>query len=411
MKFYLDAYGCTMNSGEAYALSRRLEGWGHQRVATLEEADTVLLFTCIVIQPTENRMWKLIRKYRGMGKHVILCGCLSSIVKDELDGMDGITVVRIQEYPEIERVIAPQMPYTDRFRIEGITHIIPIAQGCMGRCSYCITRVVRPGLKSVSPETIIKDAEQALRHGAKEIYLTAQDTAVYGRDIGTDISSLVQRVTGLPREFRVRIGMMNPAYAYPIREKLWKVYAEPKVYTFLHLPVQSGSDPVLMRMNRGYTVKEFIELVDEYRTRFDGKDSMLSTDIIVGFPGEGNDDFEGTLSVLRRSEPDIVNVTRYSPRPGTPSFNWRGPHGRIVKDRSRRVTRLRFEIGKKRNERLIGEEFSALVTEQGKEGWVCRTDAYRPIVVKERVKLGERVKVRVTGATGIYLIGELNREC
>lgn len=408
MKYYLDAYGCTMNFGEGYALSIRLERAGNIQASSIEEADTVVLVSCVVIQTTENRMWRLIRRYREMGKHVILCGCLPSISGRELEGTEGITVLRIKDYKDLERVV----PCGKRRAREpavgsGITHIIPIAQGCLGKCAYCITRVARGRLRTPDPEELVREAEEAVASGAKEIHLSAQDTAVFGLDKDTDIAWLVSKVTKIPGDFKVRVGMMSPAFAYKIKDRLLNMYSDPKVYRFLHLPVQSGSDRLLESMKRGHTVKEFLEIVGVFRRRYDKKDSMLSTDIIIAFPQETDEDFDASMGLMRESEPDIVNVTRFSPRPGTPAFRFPGtPHGRVAKARSRELVKLRFEIGRRRNERLVGRTVTALVTERGKDGWLCRTDSYRPVVAKDRLRLGDRVRLKVISASGIYLMGE-----
>jgi MiaB-like tRNA modifying enzyme len=407
MRYYLDAYGCTMNFGEGYALSRRLERAGHRRVGSAEEADTVLLVSCIVIQTTENRMWRLIRKYRQMGKHVIICGCLPSISGRELEGTQGITVLRIKDYCGLEKMAPKAKGTHENASMSGITHIIPIAQGCLGACAYCITRVARGRLKTPEPEALVREAEDAVARGAREIYLSAQDTAVFGLDRGTDIAWLVSRIARIHGDFKIRVGMMSPAFAYKIKGRVLDLFSGPKVYRFLHLPVQSGSDRILRSMKRGYTVGQFLEFVKGFRLRYDRKDSMLSTDIIVAFPGEGEADFEASLELVRECGPDVVNVTRFSPRPGTPAFEYPGaPHGRVAKARSREMAKARFEAGRERNERLVGKEVRAIVTERGKEGWVCRTDSYRPVVVRGRAMLGERLRLRVASATDIYLIGE-----
>jgi len=407
MKYYLDAYGCAMNFGEGYALARRLERAGHVRAPSVEDAGSVLLVSCVVIQTTEDRMWRLIRRYREMGKHVILCGCLPSISGRELEGTEGITVLKIKDYDDLEKVV----PSAKKGELEpvrsSITHIIPIAQGCLGKCAYCITRIARGRLRTPDPEVLVCEAEEAIASGAKEIYLSAQDTAVFGLDRGTDIAWLVSKITRIPGDFKVRVGMMSPAFAYKIKDRLLGIYSDPKVYRFLHLPVQSGSDRILESMKRGHTVNEFLEIVRGFRKRFDKKDSMLSTDIIIAFPQETDEDFGASLDLIKESQPDIVNVTRFSPRPGTPAFRYPGtPHGRVAKARSRGLVKLRFEIGRRRNERLVGRTVTALVAERGKDAWICRTDSYRPVVVKDRLSLGDSVRLRVTSASGIYLIGE-----
>ncbi|WP_457555292.1 radical SAM protein, partial [Candidatus Pyrohabitans sp.] len=238
--------------------------------------------------------------------------------------------------------------------------------------------------------------------GYREIQLTSQDTAVYGRDISTTLPELLGELVDLPYEFRIRVGMMNPTYAGEIFDGLLEAFESEKIYKFLHLPVQSGSDAVLRHMRRGYTVEEFLELVTDFRRRF--PESTLSTDVIVGYPTESGEDFEETYTLVQEIKPEVLNITRFSPRPGTEAAKLRDLHDWIKKERSRRLTRLMREIGMERNRRYLGRRLRVLVTKRGKGSTLlARSDAYRQVVVNSG-EIGKFAEVKIREIRPTYLI-------
>jgi threonylcarbamoyladenosine tRNA methylthiotransferase CDKAL1 len=241
--------------------------------------------------------------------------------------------------------------------------------------------------------------------GPVEIRLSAQDTAAYGHDIGCGLPSLVGQICDIPLDFRLRIGMMNPRNVLPIVDEVAEMFSRPKVFSFIHLPVQSGSDAVLERMARGHTREEFMGIVQRVRSRV--PDVTLSTDIIVGYPGEGTADHEANMDLVRELRPDIVNVTRFSPRNGTPAA-CESPRvvGWTAKERSRELTELRFGIALEVNRGWVGRTAAALSTERGKPGTtILRTDQYKQVVVPEELPLGRFYTVSVEDATPTHLLG------
>jgi MiaB/RimO family radical SAM methylthiotransferase len=252
-------------------------------------------------------------------------------------------------------------------------------------------------------------AERYIRAGRKEIRITAQDTASYGIDTGTKLPSLARKIASLNGDFMIRIGMMSPRTLSPILDDMMDAYGENKIFRFIHLPVQSGSDEVLRRMNRGYTAEEYESMVGKIRERI--SDMTISTDIIVGFPGETEEDFQKSLDLIRRVEPDIVNVTRYSKRPGTPAAGMKQIPTQISKERSKRMSELRFEIAGKRNRAYIGKSVRVLALERGKDDTVTgRTGNYRQVILPPDALIGSWVKARITGSTGVDLRGEVDSE-
>ncbi|HTD81359.1 MAG TPA: radical SAM protein, partial [Thermoplasmata archaeon] len=241
----------------------------------------------------------------------------------------------------------------------------------------------------------------------RDIKLTGQDTAAYGMDTGTSLAELLNAITRIPGEFRVRVGMMDPLTALPILDDLIRAYSPGTVYKFLHLPVQSGDDGILDAMKREHTVAEFERIVAEFRRAI--PEVSISTDIIVGFPGETEEAFDRTMDLLRRVRPDTVNITRFSPRAGTPAATMRDQvQGWRVKERSRRLTRLRMAIAREIHESFVGRELAVLTTEPGKAGTtLARTDAYRQVVLPSEEPIGEFGVARILAGRESDLIGEL----
>jgi len=215
---------------------------------------------------------------------------------------------------------------------------VVISRGCLGKCSYCITRFARGSLESFSIESVVSAVRAAVENGAEEIQLTSQDNGVYGFDIGTDLTELLGKVVEVDGDFQVRVGMMNPSGALKILPKLLEVYRSEKIKRFLHVPVQSGSDKVLKEMKRDYCVADFEKIVKEFRTNFPG--ISISTDIIVGYPTETEKDFEKSVELLKRVKPEVLNITRYSPRPGTESTGLKNLDTSVAKERSRILTEI-----------------------------------------------------------------------
>jgi MiaB/RimO family radical SAM methylthiotransferase len=205
-------------------------------------------------------------------------------------------------------------------------------------------------------------------------------------------------------DYRVRIGMMNPNHLKKIVDGLIETMDDSRMYRFLHIPVQSGSDTVLKNMRRGYTAETFMELVDTLRASI--PEISIATDIITGFPGETDEDHEKTKMLIKDLHADTLNITRFSSRPGTEAASMEQLHGRILKERSTELTELKNSVEYEVNKRLIGQRFRALATEVGKEGTIVRTEYYRPVVIREDIPLGTFVDVEVTDCRPTYLFGQ-----
>jgi len=403
---YLETYGCTLNQSESEELMLKLKG--HRVVESTEDAQVLVLNTCMVIGTTEKKILRRIDiLYQQLGERtLIITGCMAGPFGDRLSAL----------YPALKTMrISGVASYIDaRFSRTAtsaprpsITAKVKIAQGCGGRCSYCIVKLIRGPLKSRSIEAISRDVERSVQNGAKQIFLTAQDGGVYGLDQGYRLPDLVETLCEIEHDFKLRVGMMNVSSILDIAEDLLKAFKHPRIYRFVHLPVQSGSDRILELMERGHTVFDFKHIVSSFRHEL--RDVTISTNFIVGFPSETAEDFRATVDLLREVTPLKVNITRFSRREGTAAFFLKPVTGRVQKDRSRMLTAEHHRVARQRNREYIGESYRALAVEKGKNGsTMLYNDNYRPIVVPRELPLGLFYAVRITGVTSTYLIGCLN---
>jgi MiaB-like tRNA modifying enzyme len=403
VKVYVEAYGCSQNIAETHMLAQAMG----KIVDEPTKADVIVIGTCVVIEHTENRMMRRIRELKKYGKKLVVYGCLPS-ARRELLSMGDITPITTWELDKAHRILnIEKSPLEEVFLWDAIA-TIPIANGCLGMCTYCITKIARGHIKSRDEKWIIAKVEDALNRGAVEIRLSAQDTAAYGRDINSSLPSLINNIASLPGKFFIRVGMMEPRETLRILPELLDAYAASKVYKFLHIPVQSGDDGILSRMNRGYTVKEFERIVEAFRRRF--PDMMLSTDIIVGFPGEDDESFENTLKLIEKLKPDILNITRFSPRPKTPAFRWKRPSTNKVKEWSKMLTEMQWENMRLRMERMLGKELNLVVPSHGKRGkFLARTANYMPVVLED-ARIGGFYGIEVVGMEASHLVGRIIEE-
>ncbi len=443
MRVYVEAYGCAQNMGEAEELRDVALAEGHELTTGPEGADLGILVTCAVIGSTEERMVERWRALTRSVPHTIVTGCMVPLRQGRLtDGSGGAThllPLRAQhELPGLLRTLERSRPGTgegrsgaqvrrppvDPMSMEPLPMLggpspvrttvhreLVLAQGCTSHCSYCFSRLARGPLCSTPLEELRERAQAALRSGVVELRLSSLDTSCWGSERppgGPRLPELVRELSGLPsdHDYRLRVGMMSPQSLEAIAPAYLSALARlPRLFRFLHLPVQSGSDRVLEGMRRGYSVGSFRRLVDTARELV--PDLTLSTDVIVGFPVEEREDHEATLRLLEEVQPEVLNVTRFSPRPMTPAARLRPLLTRTVKERSREITALRLRVARARMERWVGRELPAVVTEHGPEGTsVGRLPNYLPLVLPERRPLGSWTRVAIHGARSTYLLGE-----
>ena len=398
-----------MNYGEGEQLSKKMDSLGHVRTDSADDADIVILNTCTVIETTEKNMIRRMGDLKAKGKKVIVTGCMAKVQPKRISiRLPGSIILPPDRYDEFSDIVSDEFGCCEPSvkPTYGMSAILPIAQGCLGNCSYCITRFARGHLRSYPEDDLVKEFNAMLDDGAKEILITAQDTACYGKDIGTNLPHLIGRFLEREGDYRIRIGMMNPNFLDPIADRLLDIMKDRRVYRFLHIPVQSGSDDVLRNMRRRYTAEGFLSMVE--RMRLKCPDISISTDMITGFPGETDEDHQKSVELIRKLHADTVNITRFSVRPGTDAATMKDQiQGNVSKERSTELTETKMEVEYGVNENLVGKRFRVLVTEKGKKGTVItRTENYRPGGIEEDLPLGTFLDVVVTGCASTYVVGK-----
>ncbi|MEM3873766.1 MAG: tRNA (N(6)-L-threonylcarbamoyladenosine(37)-C(2))-methylthiotransferase [Candidatus Bathyarchaeia archaeon] len=425
-RVFLKSFGCSTNLADGEVMAGCLAKAGFKLVDSVADADMVIYNTCAVKGPTENRMVDILKKV-PKGKKLLVVGCLPLINFDRLcrevhfDGVAGPAlgdkIVKIVNDVLVgEKVVAlenadkakPSLSLP-RVRINPVVGITPIGYGCLGSCAYCCVIFARGHLRSYSIEEIVERVKADLADGVREFWLTSQDTACYGRDLGTNLAELIDAICAVDGEFKVRVGMMTPNMALDILENLIKAYRDEKIFKFLHLPVQSGDDHVLEKMRRFYTAADFKEVVNAFRTAF--PKITLATDVICGFPGEDEKAFEKTMQLIEDVKPDIVNVSKFFARPRTQAAAMQDAVSfPEIKRRSATLSNLASKIALEKNREWVGWEGEILIDEAGKVSgsWIGRNFAYKPIVVKsEENLLGKVMHVKIYDALPTHLEGIL----
>ena len=258
MKVYLEVYGCTANKSDASLIKGILKENNYEIVNEINKADSLILLTCTVIDTTEQRMLSRLKVFKNTGKKIIVGGCMASIQSDQVKAiLPNVKLLPPQYSHQIINIINDKKPifsYKNKTQFskyyEDIFAPVSIAEGCMLSCSYCITSLARGKLKSYPIDEITQDICSAIRKGCKEIQLTAQDTSAYGLDGKHNLGELLKNVSKIKGQFRVRVGMMNPYTCLKNINSIVNGFKSSKIYKFLHLPVQSGDNVILEKMNR-----------------------------------------------------------------------------------------------------------------------------------------------------------------
>lgn len=404
MKFYIETYGCTANFGNSREAEAALMDLGHSP-SPIEEADLIIVNTCAVTEKTQRKIIARLRQIQG--RRMVVTGCLAAALPGSVEGIDCLVMSGILNGASALKISellgpTPVQPECQPRPWKDLCGIVNIAEGCLGRCSYCIVRTARGRLVSRPAEDVVRSVVKLVRSGIVEIQLACQDAAAYGADTGTSLPELLNEISCIPGRFKVRVGMMNPDSAEPILDDLISALRSPRMYRFLHVPVQSGSDRVLEAMGRGYSADDFLNMADRLRRSL--PDIGLITDVIAGFPGERDEDFRATMDLMRAVMPDKINITRFSRRPGTPASMLYDMPDRIKKDRSRELTGLWLEMASARNRMYEGRTLDLLVTERGRDGTVkARCENYTGAVVGGAAELGSTIRAIVVASNPYYI--------
>ena len=436
-KLYIQTYGCQMNQYDSERLTQVMGRMGYVPTEQIESADLILLNTCSVRDRAEQKVYSALGRWKDLkqqrpGLIIGVGGCVAQQEGETLlNRVPHLDLVfgthNVHKLPHLveEVLISRSRPvetafYRDpsymedpegRARVQGAKAFVTIMQGCDKVCSFCIVPHVRGREVSRPSARIIDEIRALAQQGVKEVMLLGQNVNSYGKTSPGEISfaELLSRVNAIEGLERIRFTTSHPQDLSP---ELIEAFATlDKLCEHLHLPVQSGSDSVLARMRRGYTRAEYLGRIRQLKSRC--PDVSLSTDIIVGFPGESDDEFINTLELLRQLEYDEIFSFMYSPRTHTVSaklYEDNVPE-EVKKDRLQRVLSLQQGIALGNNRNKIGSVEEILIEGNSKlkNGQMMgRTRTNRIVnVMGADVLIGSTIPVQITGAAANSLIGEL----
>ena len=381
MKYYVRTYGCQMNVADSNEMGRHLQARGITPTEDSEEATLLLVNTCTVRQHAEDRAFSEIgrlKKWKVLkpGRKIVVTGCAAERTKEHLeDRFPHIDLVvgakSIEDFDSIvdglleRRPAQDDLDYATPSMSDNVSAFVTIMRGCNYSCTYCIVPYVRGRESYHSMEQVLTEVRDRVREGAREITLLGQTVNSYHRDGGrgkrTDFADLLEAVGAVEGVERVRFMSPHPYY---MTDRVIQAMAEvPQVCEALHLPVQSGSTAMLAKMQRNYTRESYLELTQKLRRAMPGM--TISTDIIVGFPGETESDFQETLSLIEEAGFDFGYVFKYSARAGTPAAVLEAFPEELVEARHQECLALFERLATERRSRWTGTTQDVLVEEQG----------------------------------------------
>lgn len=371
-KVWVKTFGCSHNSSDAEYMAGQLADYGYSIFyddALANQADLWLINSCTVKGPSQTAVGNLVQKAKDQGKAIVVSGCVPQGDKKATE-LRGISVLGVTQVDRVVEVVEEtlkgntvqllrkkELPRLDLPKVRRNPHveIIPLSTGCLGSCTYCKTKHARGHLGSYSPDALLDRVRSAVADPlVREIWLSSEDTGAYGRDIGTNLPALLNSMLALLPDdgsCMLRIGMTNPPYILESLSEIAQAMNHPACFSFLHIPVQSGSNTVLEAMNREYTCEQFEKVCDTLLPTVPGLE--LATDIIAGFPGESSEDHEDTMRLLRKYRFPRCHISQFYPRPGTPAARMKRVSNYIVKERTREIT-AEVESWKDTYRKLVG---------------------------------------------------------
>ncbi|KAI8912569.1 hypothetical protein EDD86DRAFT_188359 [Gorgonomyces haynaldii] len=437
---FVKTWGCGHNNSDGEYMAGLLAAEGYNIVLEhdkAKEADVWVLNSCTVKGPSQQTFSNDIQKGIDQGKKIVVAGCVPQASPND-EQWKHISTIGVQQIDKVVSVVEETLRGNTvrmlrdaktvdeegkkrkaggapldlpKVRRNPFIEIIPINTGCLNQCTYCKTKHARGDLGSYSMEEIIERVKTVLDEGVLEIWLTSEDLGAYGKDIGVSIVDLLwgivkQMEAHSSKNARLRVGMTNPPYILEHVDEMAKILAHPRVYSFLHIPVQSGSSKVLTDMRRLYVIEDFEQLVDTLKAKVPG--ITIATDIICGFPTEGEEDFEGTMRILKKYNFSVMHISQFYPRPGTPAARMKRLDTKIVKNRSKRATQ-HFDSYTS-YDHLLHTTQKILVTEVSSDGqhYVGHNKYYHQILVpKEEHLMGSSCQVKIIKVGKWHMVGQV----
>ncbi|XP_060229087.1 threonylcarbamoyladenosine tRNA methylthiotransferase isoform X1 [Meriones unguiculatus] len=426
-KIWIRTWGCSHNNSDGEYMAGQLAAYGYKITENASDADLWLLNSCTVKNPAEDHFRNSIKKAQEENKKVVLAGCVPQ-AQPRQDYLKGLSIIGVQQIDRVVEVVEETIKGHSvrllgqkkdngkrlggarldlpKIRKNPLIEIISINTGCLNACTYCKTKHARGNLASYPIDELVERAKQSFQEGVCEIWLTSEDTGAYGRDIGTDLPTLLWKlVEVIPEGAMLRLGMTNPPYILEHLEEMAKILNHPRVYAFLHIPVQSASDSVLMDMKREYCVADFKQVVDFLKEKVPG--ITIATDIICGFPGETDQDFQETVKLVEEYKFPSLFINQFYPRPGTPAAKAEQVPAHVKKQRTKDLSRVFHSYNP--YDHKIGERQQVLVTEESFDSkfYVAHNRFYEQVLVpKNPAFMGKMVEVDIYESGKHFLKGQ-----
>ncbi|KAM7174270.1 threonylcarbamoyladenosine tRNA methylthiotransferase [Macrochelys suwanniensis] len=426
-KIWIRTWGCSHNNSDGEYMAGQLASYGYKITENAAEADLWLLNSCTVKSPAEDHFRNSIKKAQEDDKKVVLAGCVPQ-AQPRQDYLKGLSIIGVQQIDRVVEVVEETIKGHSvrllgqkkdngkrlggarldlpKIRKNPLIEIISINTGCLNACTYCKTKHARGDLASYPIEELVDRAKQSFQEGVCEIWLTSEDTGAYGRDIGTDLPTLLWKlVEVIPEGAMLRVGMTNPPYILEHLEEMAKILNHPRVYAFLHIPVQSASDSILMDMKREYCVADFKRVVDFLKEKVPG--ITIATDIICGFPGETDEDFQDTMQLVEEYRFPSLFINQFYPRPGTPAAKMHQVPALVKKQRTKDLSQLFHSYSP--YDHKVGERQSVLVTEESFDSqfYVAHNQFYEQVLVPKKPEfMGKMVEVDIYEAGKHFMKGQ-----
>ncbi|XP_006972342.1 threonylcarbamoyladenosine tRNA methylthiotransferase isoform X1 [Peromyscus maniculatus bairdii] len=426
-KIWIRTWGCSHNNSDGEYMAGQLAAYGYKITENASDADLWLLNSCTVKNPAEDHFRNSIKKAQEENKKIVLAGCVPQ-AQPRQDYLKGLSIIGVQQIDRVVEVVEETIKGHSvrllgqkkdngkrlggarldlpKIRKNPLIEIISINTGCLNACTYCKTKHARGNLASYPIDELVERAKQSFQEGVCEIWLTSEDTGAYGRDIGTDLPTLLWKlVEVIPEGAMLRLGMTNPPYILEHLEEMAKILNHPRVYAFLHIPVQSASDSVLMDMKREYCVADFKRVVDFLKEKVPG--ITIATDIICGFPGETDQDFQETLKLVEEYKFPSLFINQFYPRPGTPAAKAEQVPAHLKKQRTKDLSQVFHSYNP--YDHKIGERQQVLVTEESFDSkfYVAHNRFYEQVLVPKNPEfMGKMVEVDIYESGKHFLKGQ-----
>lgn len=428
---YVETYGCSANQNNSEIIRGLLKQSGYEITNNENIAEILIINTCVVKGKTESKIKRRIqdisKQYKD--KILIIAGCMPEIEQNRLKSLNpnlillGINNIKkivnlIKDYKENSLDTKKQSEYLSKRSEEKILlpkipnnkliSITQISEGCLGECTFCNVRFVKGQLYSYDFEKIINSIENDLQSGAKEIWLTCQDCASYNLDKGKNMfPELLKDIINLNHNFKLRLGMMNPNNLYLILDQIIEIYKNPKIYKFLHIPIQSASNKILNHMKRPYNIELVEDIINKFKKEI--PNLTIATDIIVGYPTECEEDHKKNLDFIKKFKPDVLNLSKFSSHKQTKAGKLEPLSKEIINKRTSEIMALHRLTAEDNKKKYLEKEIIVFVNKKLEGFFEARDNNYNIVLIssKDKTILGKNVSVKIKQIGAHHLIGEI----